>query len=288
MQTSGYRGPVFYLLVMMALMALASGTSAAGQAEGAPAKNGKGSPEKVEKRPEMPEAKEVVEGAEKVAREQINAAVKAWRQVLRDLTARKDTGWVLFVSLVLFGCALLVYGWRLLNRAFLFLAAAVGGGVGSYMGLQACLVLSSQAETIGKAGCLLIGAAFGIALYLGTALRAKPLAWMLLVAAPFLIFSAYIAPSSFTVALLAAGSGLAMGLAAGLRQRAMVTVSTAMLGALMVVFSGGMLVHLLGSRTAHEWFDTVVGRPFVLAAVFLLLIFIGTDLQLILTSGEQK
>lgn len=285
---SGHRVVGLSLVVGVALMTLCCGVVWGGESDGPATTEGEDEVSEMEETAEMPTGKEAVREVEEAARERISEAVAAWRRALESLTARKSTGWILCAALVLAGGALLFFGWRLINSTFVFLSSAVGAGTGAYMALQACVVTNPHGDPTGKATCVVLGAVFGITLYLGTALRARPVAWMLVVAAPFLALSASVFPSSPPLAVVAAAGGLGMGLATAFRQRSIATVSSAMLGAMILIFSAGMLVYLVDTETVHGWFDAAVGRPLVLALGMVLLIFIGTDLQLVLSRGEEQ
>jgi hypothetical protein len=269
-------------------MILVSVPAGAQESGGGPAEKEDEELMEVEDVDSVPSAREAVDKVRESARERVSQALKVWRRALVSLTARKITAWVVFAVLVLFGAALLFAGYRLINSTFVFVSTAVGTGVGAYLGLQACVVASPQGDATGKAVCLLLGAVFGIALFLGSAVRARPVAWMLVTAAPFLALSASVFPSSPTLAIVAAVGGLGMGLATALRQRPVTTVSSAMLGAMALLFSAGMFVYLLDNPALHGWFDTAVGHPLVLALGLVLLIFVGTDIQLILSRGGDS
>ena len=238
-------------------------------------------------REKMPSAGEAARSLEKTARHQLGRGVVVWRSALRSLTARKFSGWLLLAFLVLSGLALLFAGWSLVNSTFVLLATAIGAGTGGYLGLQACLVLEPSTTGEGKATCLVLGAVFGIVLYLGTSLRARPIAWMLVVSAPFVVLSAAVYPVNGFIAVLAACGGLGMGLVASLRRRALTTVSTAMFGALLLTFCTGLIVYLLDIEKLHNAFDKAVAHPLLLGLGVVLLIFIGTDLQLMLSKKKE-
>lgn len=271
--------PAFLVLL---LMAFASGVRANGSVSGQPPANGEKSGVKKDLVPG-----EVGETLKEVAREQMEEGTQKWERALQRLSAHRPSGWLLCVVLGILGLALLGFGDRMVEKAFVPVVSLVGVGAGGYLGLQLCILLFGYPSETTQAGAIFIGiGVFGV-LYAVAAVRARPVAWMLVVATPFFMLSAMLAGTSPLVATVAAIVGAVLAILACLRHHVLATISTAMLGAFSLTFSWGLLMHMIRDRQYRAFFGRAIDHPYVLGLIIILIIGAGVDFQLLFSREEE-
>jgi len=215
---------------------------------------------------------------------------KYWDKALAHLTAKKPFGWLLASVTLGFGVVLLLFGWSFLRAAFVPISAIVGSSAGAFMALEFVVALWPGAGEQKALPVLIIGGAMGALAFVAMAWRVRPLAWMFVAAAPFLVASVLLYPLSSagrTAAILCAAGGLVAGVAVALRRRASTVISTALLGTLCLTFSWGMLTYLLHSAGARTLFTVAVQNPLALFLCMAVLAFVGADFQFILGARES-
>ncbi len=241
----------------------------------------------IEEPEEPPAPGELGEKLDEVARKKMKQGTRSWQRALERLSAHGPSGWLLCVVAVILGFALLGFGDRMVEKAFIPVVSLVGIGAGGYLGLQLCILVLGYPSDTSQAVSILGGVVLGGLIYAVSAIKAPPVAWMLLVATPFLMLSAMLATTSPIVAAVSGSVGTVLAILACLRHHVLATISTSMLGAFALTFSWGLLMHLVPNRQYRAFFVRAIDHPYVLALVIVLLIGAGVDFQL-LFSRERK
>ncbi len=134
-----------------------------------------------------------------------------------------------------------------------------------------------------------MGVALGLALYLFSALRARPVAAFLVVLSPFLILAMPLfgLPHTQVVGLVLFCAGLLAGFAAMVEVRPLAIISTSLFGAACMIGAWGTLGHLLGKRVifVNDSFTWTTGQPIMLVLVWVVLGFVGISYQF--TTGPK-
>jgi len=201
--------------------------------------------------------------------------------ILASVASAGATGWLVLGLLCLVGMVSLLFGWTLLQALLVPFAPVWGlltGGVTAFCIVEAFY----QGEAIWlRLTLVALGSMIGIALFLFSALRAKPVAAFLVILSPFLILAAFLFPYDQLVGLLMFCAGFAAGFAAMIEVRHLAIISTSVLGSSAMVAAVGLLNHLLGGRpeflsTSYEW---LLANPLMLAGAWALVIFVGANIQ---------
>ena len=203
---------------------------------------------------------------------------------------RRLLGLVLIPVSLVAGGVLLLFGWRLLNGLFVPFATVMGALLGGFLAFQVVLALSAEPGTSTLVGVSIVGVVAGVALFCGTALKAVPVAWMLIVAAPFLVVSTFLFPLGRTgqlVAVITVVVGMVLGFASMMKRQPMVIFSTALLGSISLVFCFGIVTHLTEAEALQSVLDFVYKYPFALLGAIGLLTLVGGDLQFITAPSEE-
>jgi MFS family permease len=198
--------------------------------------------------------------------------------------------WGLAMVAAVTGVVLMFFGWRLLSALFAFFSAFMGLVLGGFLGFQLVLALSSEGD-IGVAAIVgLVGAAVGAVMFLLCALKAQPVAWMMIVLSPFLVVSTFVFPLNRVAQLIAMAivvGGLVLGFISMMKRQPMVVMSTSLLGSVLLVFAFGLVAHLSGSATLRSVLDFVCKYPIALIGGIIVLMLVGADLQYVLAPGEH-
>ena len=237
---------------------------------------------------EAPSAGELAEGIRDTLSDKIQQCIGCWTDALEALSENKTMGWLVGMAVLVLGLLLLGFGWAVLKALFVPFTAVLGMSCGAFFALQVAVGMMPESGGGTKLILLAIGAVFGLVLFLGCAIKAPPIAWMLVAMAPFMIISVFVFPISPTTAVVTTGLGLAFGLASSMRRRALTIISTSLLGALGVAFCWGLFTYLLAQEALLNLFEEAVARPFVVAGAVLLIVFIGSDVQFILGPVEDE
>jgi len=185
-----------------------------------------------------------------------------WQQVLARLAANKPFGWLAGVASLALGIMLLFFGWALLRFAFPVLAVVTGCVAGGFLALEFVVVVRPEAGEVSQRLALALGAVLGAVILLGIAHNARPLAWMLMAAAPFLVASVLLYPvgaAGPVVAISCSAFGLAFGIC--------------------LVFCWGLLTHLLSGGGARTLFALALERPLALLLCAVAGTSVGADYQ---------
>ncbi len=208
---------------------------------------------------------------------------------LEKLAHSRGLAWGLMVAATIVGLVCLLYGWTLIQSLLIPLAPVWGvmtGGVTAFCIIEAFYTGSDKWFRV---VLLTVGVALGLALYLFSALRAKPVAAFLVVVSPFLILAMPLfgLPQTQVVGLVLFCAGLLAGFAAMVEVRPLAIVSTSVFGAGCLVGAWGTLGHLLGKGFpfAIDSFTWIVGRPLMLVIVWAVLAFVGVSYQF--TTGPK-
>ncbi|MHC4789577.1 MAG: hypothetical protein ACYS8K_10305, partial [Planctomycetota bacterium] len=134
---------------------------------------------------------------------------------------------------------------------------------------------------------LAVGAGMGIALYLFSALKAKPVAAFLVILSPFLILAAFFFSYSALAGLALFCAGFLAGFAAMIEIRPLAIVATCMLGSTSVLGTLGLLSHLLQQKAAflRDFTSFLVENPLMLAIGWAALVIVGASFQF--TTGPR-
>jgi len=210
-------------------------------------------------------------------------------EVFVAVTARKVLAILLIpVSLVL-GGVLLLFGWRLLSGFFVPFSSLMGAFLGAALGFQLVLALSEGPAGGGAVVAAVIGGLAAAGLFCVSSLKAPPIAWFLIVAAPFLVISTLLFPAGGMgelFAVLVVLVGLVLGFASMMKRQPMVIFSTALLGTLSLVFCFGIIAHLTEAESLQSVLDFLYKYPFALAGGIVVLMLVGGDLQFVTSPTE--
>ncbi len=208
---------------------------------------------------------------------------------LENLAYSRPLAWSLMVAAVVVGLVCMLYGWTLIQSLLIPLAPVWGvmtGGVTAFCIVEA---FYSGSATWFRVVLLTVGVALGLALYLFSALRAKPVAAFLVVLSPFMILAMPLFGLSHTqvVGLILFCAGLLAGFAAMVEVRPLAIISTSLFGAALLIGAWGTLGHLLGERPPFviDSFTWTVSQPFMLVLVWAVLSFVGISYQF--TTGPK-
>lgn len=189
--------------------------------------------------------------------------------------------WCVLVVMASVGVLSLLLGWGLFESLMVPFASTLGLVTGGWLGFSAIDVLKPDAAGGLRWGALGAGALMGLALYLFSARKAKPVAAFLTILSPFLILSAFIFPYNTALGIILLCVGLLAAAGAMVRMQATTIITTSVLGACALMGAYGLLSHLLRTRMAflHKSFTFLVNDPIVLLIVLVVLTFVGAHYQ---------
>jgi len=279
--------------LLAALLLAVAALSAASPAQAAEGKPGFGAPPT--EKPGRHDA--TVQQAERLA-QMAGSKVKDFAgQVdthLENLTSNRLVGWVLVGLGALLGALCMFFGWTLVKSLLIPFAPVLGLSTGAAIAF--CIVeafYAGESRPVWfRLTVLVIGAGLGVAGYLFSALRAKPIAAFLVVMSPFLILSSVLFSYKVfayheIVALLLFCTGFLVGFAAMIEVRPVSIVSTALLGACVLLTVLGLTSHLMGERMVvlGDIFNWLIENPGMLAITVGVLVFVGAGFQF--TTGPR-
>jgi len=200
---------------------------------------------------------------------------------MERLTSSRPLGWGLLFVASLVGLISLMYGWTLIQALLIPFAPVWGlltGGVTAFAIIEA---FYTDWEVWFRVVLLTVGVALGLALYLFSALRAKPVAAFLVVLSPFLILAVLFFPQTQVVGLVLFCAGFLAGFAAMVEVRPLAIFSTSLFGAGCFVAAWGLLAHLLGERAQFipDSFSWTIGQPMMLLLIWAVIAFVGVNYQ---------
>lgn len=219
------------------------------------------------------------------AEQQAQRYAQHWQQAISTLTQDKSFGWIAVVFLFAFGSLSMLFGWALVKSAFLPIAAMVGCGTGALGGMQIALIVSPLGgEGVGVRP-MIWGGTIGFIALLGAAIKVRPLAWMLVVAAPFFVASVVVFPMEpwgELLAMISVAGGMLLALLAAIKQRLVAAASSGLLGALCLAFCWGALARLTNVHFLNASFNAAIAHPLALMAGILVVAIAAADLQCVL------
>ena len=241
------------------------------------------------KEEKKPEAGEEEKGFAERTQDKLSEFSGPLDRAFKVVAERKVLGLVAVLLLTFLGGLLLLFGWRLLNALFLPFSALVGAALGGFLGFQLAVALSFAGGTGTAVVAGLVGAVSGGLLFAGASVKAQPVAWMLIVSAPFLVVSTFLVPMGTTGQFLAIGTvvvGLGLGFASMMKRQQLVVFSTALLGAICLAFCFGVVTRLTESPALVKALEFTYKYPFALLGAVGLLTLLGADLQFVLAPSE--
>jgi hypothetical protein len=239
-----------------------------------------------------PESKEKAgEGAEKLAQfagTKVKDFATQADEEMETLSRNRAFGWLLVGIGSLLGALCMFFGWTLVKSLLIPFAPVLGlstGGVIAFCIIQG--FYAGQGRPVWfRLTVLATGAGLGVAGYLFSALRAKPVAAFLVVMSPFLIissvlFSYQVFAHDEILALVLFCVGFLMGFAAMIEVRPVSIVSTALLGACVLLGVLGVVSHLMGDQLAflRDFFTWLTGNPAMLGVAVAVLAVMGSGFQ---------
>jgi hypothetical protein len=202
---------------------------------------------------------------------------------LRRAAANPAVGWPRALVLLAAGLAMLAFGWALLKTLFLPLSVLVAAATGGFLSAEAARCLSETESAAAVMAFMGLGAVLGAVFCFILARKVRPLAWMLVVAAPFLILSVFLFPLGFggaALAVAAAAGGLVLGFLATSRHRILVILSNSLLGAMCAASAIAMMIHLSGIASLLNALDWTLEAGWPVLVGLVLVMGAGTNFQL--------
>ena len=237
-------------------------------------------------KPELPRTRVLEE-----AKDSLTRAATYTDELLDELSDSAAIGWPAAAVAMLLGGALLAYGWALFRNLFLPVCAVVGLATGSSVAAAVVLSAMQDVSPALRQLSLLVGASAGTVIYLVIAAKARPIACIMVIAAPFLILAALLLPLGSTGSVLALAAivlALAMGFGSVIKLRPLAIVSTAVLGAVCLAVWWGLLSHLCEISFIDRSSRWAMSHPWALIVVVACLAALGISFQLNLGPGGAE
>ncbi len=202
-------------------------------------------------------------------------------EVLEDATSNRPFGWLMLALAVFGGAISLFYGWSLIQRLLIPFAPLWGLMTGGAIAFCLISAFYTEREAWFRLLLLVVGVGSGLALYLFSALRAKPVAAFLVILSPFLILAAFLFPVHDRLGLVIFSAGFVAGFAAMVEVRPLAIISTSFFGAGCVVGAVGVLSHLIGDSAEwlRDFFLWLTVNPLMLVVTVAVLTFLGSNFQ---------
>jgi hypothetical protein len=224
-----------------------------------------------------------VDAVKQETRRQVGAFAEYATGLFETLASNGAVAWPLMVAAVLVGLISATYGWTLVKNMLVPFAPVWGMATGGVMAF--CLI-----ETLYRGHptwwrLLLFGAGLlaGLAVYLFSALRAKPIAAFLVVLSPFLIGAAFLFPTRQLLGLFVFIIGVGAGFAAMIQVRPLAIISTSLFGAGCMLWAYGLLAELIDAagplHVVADSFQWLLNKPLFLLLVWGLVGFMGMNFQ---------
>jgi hypothetical protein len=179
------------------------------------------------------------------------------------------------------GVVSLFFGWTLVQSLLVPCAPVVGLATGGVMAFSIVRTFYEESSSGLRIALLAVGCLVGLAAYLFSAMRAKPIAALLVVMSPFIILASFLFPYNATAGLVLFIAGFIGGFMAMLSVRPLCILGTSLLGGVLLVTAMGLLAHLGNDdegtvRQAWDWF---VNNPLNLAVLLCVVSFLGLSFQ---------
>jgi hypothetical protein len=199
-------------------------------------------------------------------------------------------GWSALAAAALLGTLSLFFGWTFLQWLLVPCAPLLGLTTGGFTAFCVVQTLYTNRPAWFRMTLLGVGVAVGVGLYLFSALKAKPVAAFLVILSPFLMVAAFLfsysaasgVTASAAIGLVIFCIGFAAGFAAMIEVRFLSIGATALLGAVSLVATWGLLSHLMHGQPQflRDVFLWLLDNPLMLAIACGALAFVGICFQL--------
>lgn len=187
--------------------------------------------------------------------QQVEDAIQGFAERVNERILGMASGglktWATFVALLGFGLVAMLIGWSLLKSFTVPFAPVWGlilGGATSYF-IVAGLAEGSGLDRSVRLGIIGTGAFAGIALLMFTALKAKPIAAMLVIMTPFVVGASFLFSVGSVAGLVVLIIGFLAGFGAMIEMRPLAILSTSFAGAISLFLAYGLLAHAVSLRS---------------------------------------
>ncbi|MFW6188878.1 MAG: hypothetical protein ACOC7T_00460 [Planctomycetota bacterium] len=235
---------------------------------------------------------ELKEGAARLkerARQKVGSFAQYADGYFNSLTENAALAWIGMAVAAVLGAVSAMYGWTLIKSLLVPFAPVWGlatGGASAFCIIQA---FYTGRPFWWRLLVLAVGITAGLALYLFSALRAKPVAAFLVILSPFLILAVFLFPQQNLLGLVIFCAGLLAGFAAMVEVRPLAIISTSLLGSGLLLAAYGILARLTGKSGPLKFvrgsFDWLIEHPLMLLLVWGVVAFMGLNFQF--TTGPK-
>jgi hypothetical protein len=217
----------------------------------------------------------------------LSLRANAW---FENLSARPFRAWAFVAFAAGFGLLMLLYGWALIKSFMVPFAPVWGLVLGGFTAFSMVKMFMVGGDSALWQRLVMMGggALFGVGLFMFAALRAKPVAALLVVLSPFLIAATFVASSSVQMAIAIFFVGFVAGFAAMIQVRPIAIISTSLFGALSLLSVYGVLAYLLApeAEATEEAPSAMIGsiqwlfaNPWMLLLILAMVAFLGCNFQ---------
>lgn len=232
------------------------------------------------------------------ARQQVGRVAAEAAGKIKDFAAYADgyfkhaaaspaAGWFFAAVAALSGALALFFGWALLQSLMVPCAPVLGLATGGFLAFCIVEALYTNRPVWFRLTLLAVGAVLGVALYLFSALKARPVAAFLVIMSPFLILAAFLFSYNGMVGLVIFTLGFVAGFAAMIEARPLSIVATSMFGSLALLGALGLLSHLLQQQVpaVRNVFTWLIAGPLTVGVAWAVMAFAGCSFQF--TTGPR-
>jgi hypothetical protein len=204
-----------------------------------------------------------------------------------EATKSRTVGWIILAAAAVGGALALFFGWTLVKSLLVPFAPVLGLATGVMMAFFIIEALYTGRPIAFRLTVVAVGALVGVAAYLFSALRAKPVAAFLVILSPFLMLSAFFFPLSAALGLVIFCIGFVAGFFAMIELRPLAIIATSVLGACAFFAVWGLLSHLVGEQAVfvRDFFEWLIANPYMLAMGWAVCVIIGCSFQF--TTGPR-
>jgi hypothetical protein len=213
---------------------------------------------------------------------------------IKETSENPLRGWATVVLATLFGLLMLLFGWALVKSFMIPFAPVWGLILGGFVTFSLIRTFQSGAEwqLWHRVVIMGAGALFGVAVFMFAALRAKPIAALLVVISPFLIVATFVAGTNVQWAIAIFFIGFVAGFAAMVQVRPISIISTSLFGALSLLIAYAVGAYLMfppvepdaeGQLAQTSWMvDSVqwlLENPLMALLAVCIVAFLGVNFQ---------
>lgn len=200
---------------------------------------------------------------------------------LEDATESKAVGWGGVIAAAAVGCVSLFFGWLLVQNLLVPSAPVLGVITGAALTFSLVESFYTGASPAFRIVVIVIGCILGLAAYLFSALRARPVATFLVVMSPFLIIALFLFPYNRGLGLGLFIAALLIGFMAMVNVRPLSIFASAVFGACALMGGFGLVAHVIDADDTvvqHAW-NWLVGAPLMLLIAWAVVAFVGMSFQ---------